>query len=331
MTLPFVSVIVPTYAREEPLRDTLEDLLKQDYPSFEVLVIDQTPKHKPEVQEYLDRANQDGKIQLFRVRWSSLPGARNYGIRRARGNIFLFIDDDVQLPAGFIQAHVRNFESRPEVGAVAGRIFDRMKLAESQGAKQIEDLPPQAMDPAVAWYQLDLVHTVKPQWVISARGCNMSFRRELFDKYAMAFDERFQGSAVREESDFCLGLRRTGYKVWYEPEAHLVHLGEPTGGCHDISTRSLQYQITFYHNHFLMAFKHLSFVQWWRFAKLIFDCQVLGKPPCQKSGSPVATTARGGFYLLGMLRALGTIMQSVWDDGQRYSRQDEIYVQKQEK
>jgi GT2 family glycosyltransferase len=331
MTFPLVSVIVPTYAREEPLRDTLEDLLEQDYPHFEVLVVDQTQQHQPQVQAYLQQVSNEGKIQWFRVNWSSLPGARNYGVRRARGEIILFIDDDVQLPEGFLHAHVRNFQSRPEVGAVAGRIFDRMKLAESQGAKQIEELPPQAMDPAVAWYQLDLVHTVKPQWVISARGCNMSFRRELFDRYAMAFDERFQGSAVREESDFCLGLRRTGYKVWYDPEAHLVHLGEPTGGCHDISTRSLQYQITFYHNHFLMACKHLSFVQWWRFAKLIFDCQVLGQPPCQKSGSLVATTARGGFYLLGMLRAIATMGQSLWDDGQRYSRQDDMYLKNRQK
>jgi GT2 family glycosyltransferase len=35
----------------------------------------------------------------------------------------------------------------------------------------------------------------------------MSFRREIFTKYGLQFDERFRGSAVREESDFCLRLR----------------------------------------------------------------------------------------------------------------------------
>jgi GT2 family glycosyltransferase len=68
------------------------------------------------------------------------------------------------------------------------------------------------MDPGIAWYYIDLVHTVKPQRVISARGCNMSFRREIFTKYGLQFDERFRGSAVREESDFCLRLRDTGYQ-----------------------------------------------------------------------------------------------------------------------
>ena len=83
----------------------------------------------------------------------------------------------------------------------------------------------------------------------------MSYRREVFTKYGLSFDERFRGSAVREESDFCLRLRRTGYQIWFDPEASLVHLGEESGGCHDISTRSLKYQITFYHNHFFISVK----------------------------------------------------------------------------
>jgi glycosyltransferase involved in cell wall biosynthesis len=45
MNFPSISVIIPTYRREEPLKDTLDDLLKQDYPNFEVLVIDQTATH----------------------------------------------------------------------------------------------------------------------------------------------------------------------------------------------------------------------------------------------------------------------------------------------
>jgi GT2 family glycosyltransferase len=54
----------------------------------------------------------------------------------------------------------------------------------------------------------------------------MSFRREVFTQHGLLFDERFRGSAVREESDFCLRLRRTGYQIWYDPDAYLVHLGK---------------------------------------------------------------------------------------------------------
>ncbi|ABA20990.1 Glycosyl transferase, family 2 [Trichormus variabilis ATCC 29413] len=324
--LPLISVVIPTYGREEILRDSIVDVLNQDYPNYEVLVVDQSPKHKPEIETYLEEVAAAGKVKWFRLDWASLPGARNYAIRRASGEIVLFIDDDVKLKPGFLAAHAKNYIQNPDVGAVAGRVFDRMKLGDSGGNLEIEYLPPEAMDPGVAWYHIDLVHTVKPQQVLTARGCNMSFRREIFTKYGLRFDERFRGSAVREESDFCLRLRQTGYKIWYDPEADLIHLGEETGGCHDISMRSLQYQFTFYHNHFLLGLKNLNFSQALRLYARLFDCHVLGRPPCHKSGSPVKIVTRGIFYILGFFRALGSVIQSSWNDGQIYSHLDKQSV-----
>lgn len=326
MDLPLISVIIPTYSREEVLRETLANVIQQDYPHYEVLVVDQTKQHEPKTQAYLDALAAKDKIRLFRVDWASLPGARNYAVRRANGSIMLFIDDDVQLPPGFLAAHARNYVNRPEIGAVAGRVFDRMKLADAKPDLVIEYLPPQAMDPGIAWYYIDLVHTVKPQQVLTARGCNMSFRREIFEKHGIWFDERFQGSAVREESDFCLRTRKTGLKIWYDPEAHLIHLGEETGGCHDISTRSLKYQTTFYHNHFLMGMKNLTGFQALRLFARLFDCHVLGRPPCHKSGSPLKILTRGCFYTIGFLSTLKTLIKSQSDNGQIYSRQDQLAI-----
>jgi len=328
MKWPLISVIIPTYQREAPLRDSLVDALAQDYPAFEVLVVDQTAQHEEKTETFLQQLADTNKIRWFRVNWASLPGARNYGVRRAKGDIILFIDDDIQLPKGYLQAHARNYLERPEVGAVAGRVFDRMKLADSQKAGggntyTIDYLPPEAMDPGIAWYYIDLVHTTQPQRVISVRGCNMSFRREIFTTHGVWFDERFRGSAVREESDFCLRLRETGYHIWYDPEANLVHLGEETGGCHDISTRSLQYQFTFYHNHFLMALKNLTLSQQLRLYAKLFDCHILGNPPCNKSGSPIKIITRAIFYSLGFVNALFTLIQGIWDRGQTYTDQDE--------
>lgn len=150
----------------------------------------------------------------------------------------------------------------------------------------------------------------------------MSFRGEVFRKNKLRFDERFKGSAVREESDFCLQFRQTGYHIWYDPDAYLIHLGEEAGGCHDISTRSAEYQIFLYHNHFLMGFKNLTVSQALRFFYRLFDCQVLGHPPCNKSGSTLKTIVRLTFYLIGLLTAIATLLTSLWNDGQIYSRQD---------
>jgi len=324
MTQPLISVIIPTYGREEPLRETLIDVLKQDYSDYEVLVIDQTPVHKPDIQQFLTDLAQVGKIQWFKLDWASLPGARNYAVRRSKGEILLFIDDDVQLEPGYLAAHAKNYQRSDKIGAVAGRVFDRMKLADFAPKLEIQQLPPEAHDPGIAWYHLNLVHTVKPQQVLSARGCNMSYRREIFEQHRIWFDERFRGSAVREESDFCLRLRKTGLIIWYDPEASLVHLGEETGGCHDISTKSLKYQITFYHNHFLMGLKNLTIAQSIRFFFCLFDCHVLGHPPCHKSGSLIKIVTRFSFYSIGFLSAIITMIRSVWNNGQIYTQQDKV-------
>ncbi|MBE9115321.1 glycosyltransferase family 2 protein [Lusitaniella coriacea LEGE 07157] len=340
MNLPMISVIIPTYGREQALRDSIADVLRQDYPSFEVLVVDQTPTHEPETEKTLQELSDVGKIQWSRLDWASLPGARNYAVRRSKGEILLFIDDDVELPEGYLHAHARNFVNNPEIGVVAGRVFDRMKMRDAQQgcgqlaegteekskekSYEIDYLPSEAMDPGIAWYYIDLVHTVQPQQVLSARGCNMSFRRDIFMKHGLWFDERFRGSAVREESDFCLRLRKTGYKIWYDPEAHLVHIGEETGGCHDISTRSLKYQLQFYHNHFLMALKNLTPGEQVRLFAKLFDCHVLGNPPCYKEKSLKKSVVRGVFYSLGFLNAVNSQVQSLWNDGQIYTRQDSV-------
>jgi GT2 family glycosyltransferase len=325
MSKPLVSLIIPTYLREEPLCDTLRDVMRQDYGLLEVLVIDQTQTHAPATAHLLETLADEGKIQWFHLPWASLPGARNFGVRRAKGEILLFIDDDVRMEPGFVTAHVQNFLDHPEVGAVAGRVLDRMIMEEDAEDFTLDALPPEAADPGIAWYYLDLVHTIRPQPVISARGCNMSFRRSLFTDYGLHFDERYRGSAVREESDFCLSIRQTGHGIWYDPTAVLVHLGEPTGGCHDITTRSLKYQITHYHNHFLMSFKHLTLGQCLRLYVRLFDCHVLGNPPCHKSGSLFKIMVRGFFYGWGFVSAVGTQIKSLWDDGQIYSRRDSAY------
>lgn len=316
---PLISVVIPTYGREGVLCESIKSLLAQTYPAYELIVVDQTQQHEAQTQALLEAWAATGKIRLYNVSWASLPAARNYAIERANGSIFLFLDDDVELPEGFLEAHAKAYEGRPEVGAIAGRVFDRMKLSDSS-VPPIETLPPEAMDPGIAWYHIDLVHTVKPQQVLTARGCNMSFRRSIFEQHGLRFDERFAGSAVREESDFCLRVRRTGLIIWYEPAAHLVHLGEETGGCHDISTRSLKYQTTFYHNHFLMALKNLTPTQVLRLAGRLFDCHVLGNPPCNKSGSPIKIVTRFGFYLFGFLQACWTLLNPSGRNGRVFSQ-----------
>ncbi|MEO1791692.1 MAG: glycosyltransferase [Cyanobacteria bacterium J06629_19] len=81
--LPLISVVIPTYGREAVLCDSIKSVLAQTYPAFELIVVDQTQQHEAETQAFLDEMAAAAKIQLHRVSWASLPGARNYAIERA--------------------------------------------------------------------------------------------------------------------------------------------------------------------------------------------------------------------------------------------------------
>ncbi|MEO8377587.1 MAG: glycosyltransferase family 2 protein, partial [Candidatus Sumerlaeota bacterium] len=118
----FVSIIVPTYMREVMLRETLASALALDYSRFEILVYDQSPSHEPETEKFLQQFAQRENCFVFRDRTASLPRARNAAFLRARGEIILFIDDDVLLPGDFIQRHLKPFEDET-IAAVSGRIL----------------------------------------------------------------------------------------------------------------------------------------------------------------------------------------------------------------
>jgi hypothetical protein len=71
-----------------------------------------------------------------------------------------------------------------------------------------------------------------------------------------------------------------------------------------------------------MGLKNLTFFEQMRLYSRLFDCHVLGHPPCYKSGSPIKIISRAGFYSLGFFNALSTVIQSSWNNGQIYSQQD---------
>ena len=118
---PSVSVIVPTYRRFRPVLSTLRHLLTQDYVDLEIVVADQNREWPLELQSEFENVR-----ALSNVRWLLLdnPGvvaARNEAVRISRGEILLFIDDDVEIAnKRFVRRHAWNYRDR-EVAAVAGR------------------------------------------------------------------------------------------------------------------------------------------------------------------------------------------------------------------
>src|SRR4029079_10494087 len=90
-----ISVIIPTYRREAPLRRCLADLLAQRHPAFEVLVVDQSPDHEPETWAVLRAL--PPHAQHVRLPRPSVTAAVNVGVRMAKAPLLLFLDDDIEI------------------------------------------------------------------------------------------------------------------------------------------------------------------------------------------------------------------------------------------
>lgn len=104
-TLPFVSVIIPTYNRKDSLLRTLDSLARQTYPAdrFEVIVVDDggndgteevVQRRFPFVFHYLRQSNQGA------------TAARNWGVEHCQSEYLIFLDDDIEVASNSVRALV---------------------------------------------------------------------------------------------------------------------------------------------------------------------------------------------------------------------------------
>ena len=226
-SLPFVSVVVATYHRDQSLADTVQDILILDYPRYEVLVVDQDPAHSPEVAQLLNKWHQKQAIRWITVATPGLTKARNVGITQSQGELIIFVDDDVRIPdSQFLRRHAEAFDQKPHLAAVSGRVLEPGKQ-------------PCRVRRYIGWMGYSGMR--EPGFgsdysagAYSVRGCNMAFRKSALLEVG-GFDERYTHSAFREDSDISFRLRRAGYSIWFNHHAWLYHLSASSGGTRDQS------------------------------------------------------------------------------------------------
>ena len=211
-----LSIIIPTYNREKILPQTIDLILKENFPGCELILIHQRPRLSPEFQEFLKMT--ENRIRYFAVDWTSVPRACNFGVEKACGKIILMLDDDIIPYPNLVSAHLKNYED-PKVGAVAGKILIPHPVKFPEHVGRIGGRGPKH----------ESFVSSKKQYVETGGGGNMSFRRTVFEKLG-GFDTNFIQNAHRFESDFCFRLRKLGYLIVYDPEAVVRHLEFKSGG-----------------------------------------------------------------------------------------------------
>jgi GT2 family glycosyltransferase len=278
MNLPFVSVVIPTYERNFVLCDTINEVLKQDYPNFEIIVADQTQKHSSDAEKFLQALKNEKKVNRIILPVPSTTRSKNIAIKAAKGEIVLILDDDVLIPSvSFIQNHVKMYRDET-VGGVAGKIINGSEKSLQNKAKHIlkniyEFCYDGLADPTRRKYKnyringrfagkiLPTGAFVVNQDLIGEAdievfaGANSSFRKRVLEEIGL-FDETFRGNAHREESDLSLRVIKHGYKIIYTGEAEIIHLMSLRGGSR--SRIGVEWYSDYFFNNAYFFYKHFN-------------------------------------------------------------------------
>lgn len=94
MDTPFITICIATFNRGKLLRRALESIITQDFENWEIVLVDDGSEDEtPSVAEEFTIRMQ-GRLRYFRQSNKGRPHALNYGIREARGELFVILDDD---------------------------------------------------------------------------------------------------------------------------------------------------------------------------------------------------------------------------------------------
>lgn len=111
--MKLISVIIPVYGVEKYIAQTIESVLAQTYSNWELILVDDgSPDNSVEIcQQFTDK-----RIKIIHQANRGLAGARNTGIRHAKGEYLAFLDgDDLWLPEKLAK-HLEHLEKNPSLG-----------------------------------------------------------------------------------------------------------------------------------------------------------------------------------------------------------------------
>jgi glycosyltransferase involved in cell wall biosynthesis len=205
MDPPVLTVVVPTRGRAAYLEVTLDSLRRQrTRTSHELLVVDDGA-----ADATAEVAERFGVRVIRHGQRRSLNAARNTGLREAAAPLVAFVDDDVLVPPGWLDALVNGAERHPEAEAFGGPIRARFEGHAPRGCGREDppittlELGPEDVDAEMVW------------------GANFAVRRSAVERIG-EFDESLD-RAHGDEEDWLLRLRAAGGRIVYLAGAGLEH------------------------------------------------------------------------------------------------------------
>ncbi len=216
MPIPSISIIIVTYNSAGSLRPTLEAVFAQDYPDYEVILVDNasTDQSLEIAHEFESKGLRIIANQVNR----GFAGGNNDGVRVSHGAIVFLLNPDAILePDGLFEISSA-FEHRYDAGILGGKLLaeDNRTLLHCGG---VVGLP--AHCSLHGRGELDHGQWDKVMSVDFVIGAALAIPRGLWDRLG-GFDEDFN-PAFYEDTDLCTRCRRIGKKVLYWPKLRLIH------------------------------------------------------------------------------------------------------------
>jgi hypothetical protein len=154
--------------------------------------------------------------------------ANNQAIRHCTGNYVLLLNPDTLVASGALQSLVDFLDKHPEAGAAGPRILNpdgslqvsshpRPTLSrELWRLLHLDSVSPYAMYPRIKW------ETNRPQEADVLSGACLLLRKEVLEQVGFLDEDFFIYS---EEVDLCYRIQRAGWRMYWIPQAEVVHFG----------------------------------------------------------------------------------------------------------
>jgi GT2 family glycosyltransferase len=216
-----VSIVIPNRDAPQILKQCVNGLLHETrYPNIELVIVDNGSIEAEVVQLYRSLEREGRAVIVPFDRPFNFSAACNAGAAAARGDLLLFLNNDIEvIQPDWLEELVR-WAERPDVGIVGAKLL----------------YPDRTIQHAGVVFGLGLVGHIfsrAPEGVsgvfgssecyrdyLAVTGACQMMRKDVFRRLG-GYDERFR--LVFSDVVLCLEARKAGYRVVYTPHARLVH------------------------------------------------------------------------------------------------------------
>ena len=225
-----VSCIIPTRNRSALLRNTVNSLINQNVSQdmYEILIIDNgSTDDTKEISQHIIKETTSRQIRYIFEPEPGLLAGRHGGALEANGELLVFVDDDIEARAGWLQAIVETFKSL-QVQLVGGRNLPKFEVQPPAWLESFYDATRDGKR-SCSWLSLldlgECEREIDPNYVW---GLNFAIRRRALHDlggfhpdYVPQELQRFQGDG---ETGLTMKARSRGYTAVYQPKATIHHI-----------------------------------------------------------------------------------------------------------